>query len=176
MTLLADSPVSMDSIFGFVSFLATIYFWVVQANRERPDLRIFQLQDFRAHARRVQGRDGIRRLGIQQLGGSGVLIANNSTRQNSIVMFECFFQHNGRTYHGDWGYVGDDAPPWNIGPESSIGLALACFFDVPEDFEVPDNLAFVVNFVTVSGAKFGHEFQLQAPRLSTAAEPLQAAA
>ena len=173
---LAQSQFGMETIISVVSFVLTIYYWFVQASREKADLHIFQLMDFHAVCRRVPGREGVRRLCVQQVDSCGVLIANNSTRQNSIVLFECSFRHEGRAIHGDWGYVENDKPPWNIGPESSIALGLACFFDVPEDFEVPDDLLFRVAFVMVNGRRFTHDFSLKAPNLTSNTYPEHIAA
>ena len=92
-----------------------------------------------------------------------MLIANNSIRQTSIVRFECFLKYKGEVIKGRWGYMQEDKPPWNIGPESTISLAMACFFEVPEDCELPKNFDFRVEFVTVSGQRFPHMFSLVAP-------------
>lgn len=63
---------------------------------------------------------------------------------------------SGQQIRGDWGAVGEDKPPWNIGPESSIALGIACFFDVPQDFEAPDSYG--VKFISASGKRFAHTF------------------
>ena len=81
---------SIELILSVASFSITIYFWLVKARRERPQLRIYQIGGFRAYCRRHQQRDDVKRLGVQQLDSGGVLIANNSTRQNSIVLFDCW--------------------------------------------------------------------------------------
>lgn len=164
--LLAESRVGIETILSVTSLVVTLYFWFVQANRERPDLRFFQLTDMRAVTRRVPGHEGVVRLCVQQLDSHGVLVANNSSRQNAIVNYECSFQYQGQTVVGDWGYVDDDKPPWNVGPDSSIGLGLAFFFDVAEDFEIPDQLEFSVTFFAVNGKRFDSRFWLKAPRLS----------
>lgn len=163
--LLAQSQPRIETILSVTSLVITVYFWFVQANRERPDLRFFQLTDFRAVTRRVPEQEGVRRLCVQQLDSCGVLVANNSTRQNAIINYECAFLHQGRTLQGDWGYIDDNKPPWNIGPESSIALGLAFFFDVEDDFEVPAQIEFHVSFITVSGKRFESRFWLKAPSL-----------
>ena len=94
-----------------------------------------------------------------------MLVANDSTRQNSIIRFDCFLHANGTVTSGSWGYINDDKPPWNIGPESTIALSPACFFPVADDFEIPDDLRFRIEFITVSGRRFGHDFTLKAPLL-----------
>ena len=57
-------------------------------------------------------------------------------------MGDTAFKHQGERVKGFWGWSGEDKPPWNIGPESTIAFSPACFFDVPEDFEVPENPEF----------------------------------
>ncbi len=166
---------STELVLSGLSFVFTSYFWLVQARRERPRLQFYQLRDFRVVTRRHPNREGMKRLCVQQLGTGGVLIANHSTRQNSIVMFACHLKTPQGNIPGDWGFSGDDSPPWNVGPESAIAFSPACFFDVPEDFEVPENVQFEVRFITASGRRFSHTFTQLAPGL-TAAEPLSQAA
>ncbi len=110
----------------------------------------------------------MKRLCLQQLDTGGVLIVNHSTRQNSIVLFDCFLETDRGEILGDWGYSGDDKPPWNVGPESSIAFSPACFFDVPEDFEAPENPKFRIQFITASGKPFFHHFAKQAARFGAA--------
>ncbi len=38
------------------------------------------------------------------------------------------------------------------------------FFEVPEDFETPEDLAFRIELVTVSGKRFGETMSLKTPR------------
>ena len=105
------------------------------------------------------------------------MIANNSTRQNSIVLFDCWLLlPGGEQIHGDWGSVGDDRPPWNIGPESTIAMGLACFFDVSQDFEVPDSFEIGVEFISVSGKRYAHTFTREAVTFGTTADQQSAAA
>ncbi|MFK7819769.1 MAG: hypothetical protein AB8G99_13700 [Planctomycetaceae bacterium] len=164
--LLAQVEVGVEAVLSTVSLIVTLYFWFVQANRERPRLRFFQLGDFRANLRSIPGQEGVKRLCVQQMDSYGVLVANDSTRQNAIINFECSFRRGGQWVQGDWGYVGDDKPPYNIGPESSIALGLAFFFDVEDSFEIPPQLEFRVTFNAVSGGKFVSRFWLKAPNLS----------
>ncbi|MCG8652439.1 MAG: hypothetical protein MI861_21540 [Pirellulales bacterium] len=158
------------------SIVVTCYFWFVRARKDRPNLQFYQLSDFRASSRRVQGVQGRKRLCVQQLDTGGVLIVNHSTRQNSVVLFECFLATEDELIQGDWGFSGDDKPPWNIGPETSIAFSPACFFEVPEDYEIPEDLVFYLRFVTASGKKFTHRFTKTAPRNREMGEPLQIAA
>ena len=65
----------------------------------------------------------MKRLCLQQLETGGVLIVNHSTRQNSVVTFDCFLHTPRGTIAGDWGYGGEDKPPWNVGPESTIAFS-----------------------------------------------------
>ena len=154
---MTDAPIEI--LLSAASLTVTAYFWFVQARRERPQLRLYQVGGFRAVCRRHQQRDDCKRLCVQQLDSCGVLVANNSIRQNSIVMFDCWLLlPDGRELRGDWGSVGDQQPPWNIGPESSISLGLACFFDVPADFEIPETYQLGIAFVTASGKRFKHVF------------------
>ena len=143
----------------------TAYFWLVKARQERPRIKAFQLRDFRATLRRGDPEQGIKRLCVTQVDSGGVMIANDSSRQNSIVLFDCFMNDRGHWIKGTWGYMEDDKPPWNIPPESAISLSLACFFDVPENYETPDDLELRVEFITVSGQRFPHTFRLKAPEL-----------
>lgn len=168
LPLLAQSwlpELSPEVVISVVSLSMTSYFWLIQARRERPDIKFFQLRHFRATLRRGDPGQNNKRLAIIQMDSGGTLIANNSTRQNSIVRFDCFLRHKGNLIQGKWGYVDDDQPPWNIPPESTIAMSVACFFDVPEDCEIPENLDFRVDFVTVSGQRFSHMFSLNAPEL-----------
>lgn len=156
---------SLEAVLSVFSAAMTSYFWLVRARRERPDLQVFQLRDFRSSLRRGDPDTNTKRLCLTQVDRCGVLVANNSTRQNSVVRFDCFLPMGKQTLKGRWGYVEDDTPPWNIAPESTISLSLACFFDVPEDYEIPDDLTFCVEFITVSGKRFAHEFSRNAPEL-----------
>ena len=172
---MSDAPIEI--ILSVASFAITVYFWFVQSRRERPQLNIFQIGNFRAVCRRHQKRDDVKRLCIQQMDSNGVLIANNSTRQNSIVLFDCWFlMPDGNQIRGDWGSVGDDRPPWNIGPESTIAMGLACFFDVPTDFEIPDSFEIGVDFISASGKRFSHLFMQEAPESATITDEFSAAA
>ena len=166
-----------ELLVSLLSLLATCYFWLVRARKERPYLEFHQLSDFRASCRRVADRPDVKRLSLQQPGTGGVLIVNHSLRQNSVVLFECFLLTEKGLVEGDWGFVGDDRPPWNIGPETSIAFSPACFFDVPADYEMPDDPVFYLRFVTASGKRFTKRFSKKAKQLSSnTAPPLQQAA
>lgn len=171
-----DGSVDYSLVLSGVSCLFTAYFWLVKARKERPHLEFYQLSNFRASSRRHPEREGVKRLCLSQLDTGGVLIANHSTRQNSIVLFTCYLQTERGEIRGDWGYTGDDKPPWNIGPESTIAFSPSCFFDVPEDYQVTEDLAFRVEFITASGKRFSHQFTKQAPRLVDDMQPLSRAA
>lgn len=158
------------------SFLFTTYFWFVKARKEKPNLEFFQLSDYRTACRRHPEIEGKKRLCLQQMDTGGVLIVNHSTRQNSIVLFECFLKTEQREIAGDWGYGGDDKPPWNVGPESTIAFSPACFFDVPEDYEVPENPEFRMRFITASGKTFTHTFTRKAPRFVAGEDSVSRAA
>ncbi len=160
-----DGMIDLKMVLSVFSFLVTTWFWLVKSRKERPNLEFHQLSNFRATCRRQPDLEGMKRLCIQQLDTGGVLIVNHSTRQNSIVVFECFLKVGIGEIRGDWGYTGNDRPPWNIGPESSIAFSPACFFDVPEDFQIPENPEFRIRFLTASGKSFTHRFARQAPRL-----------
>ena len=171
-----ESALDYRMLMSGLSFAVTSYFWLVKARKERPCLEFFQLADFRAICRRHPEREGMKRLCIQQLDIGGVLIANHSTRQNSIILFECSLLTDQGLIQGDWGYSGEDKPPWNLGPESSIAFSPACFFDVPEDFEVPEDLEFHLEFITASGKRFSHLFTKRAPRLRSQEDQARQAA
>ena len=53
---------SIELILSVASFSITIYFWLVKARRERPQLRIYQIGGFRAYCRRHQQRDDVMRI------------------------------------------------------------------------------------------------------------------
>jgi hypothetical protein len=159
-----------------LSLVVTCYFWFVRARRDRPNLQFYQLGDFRCVCRRVPDKEGVKRLCIQQLGTGGVLIVNHSSRQNSIVLFDCFLHHGDDLIAGDWGYSGEDKPPWNIGPETSLAFSPACFFELPEGDNVPENPVFYLRFITASGKKFTHRFSKEAPQIRAADEPIRIAA
>lgn len=171
-----DNSIDIPMVLSGASFLFTTYFWFVKARKERPSLRFYQLSDFRATCRRNPEKEGQKRLCLQQIDTGGVLIVNHSSRQNSIILFECLLLTEEGLIRGDWGFSGDDKPPWNVGPESAISFSPACFFDVPEDFEVPDELAFRIQFITASGKQFSHRFTKQAPRLHAEAPSAKRAA
>ena len=164
---LAEIPVAdlVRSVMAGGSAAVTSYFWFVRSRREKPKLEMYQLSNFRASLRRGDAEQGTKRLCLSQIDTGGVLIANNSTRQNSVVRFDCYLEHKGRQLKGDWGFSGDDKPPWNIGPETTIAFSPACFFDVPEDYEVPENLPFRIELISVSGKRFNQQMSLQAPKL-----------
>ena len=171
-----DSSMDLRMVFSGFSFLVTTYFWFVKARKERPCLQFYQLSNFRTACRRHPEKDGLKRLCVQQIDTGGVLAVNHSTRQNSIVLFDCYLVTEQGLVKGDWGYTGDDKPPWNVGPESTISLSPACFFDVPQEFEVPENLQFHIQFLTASGKTFSHRFAKTAPRLHASPPPLEQAA
>lgn len=171
-----SGEIDVQMLLSGFSFAVTSYFWLVKARKERPNLQFYQLSNFRASTRRHPDMEGWKRLCLQQLDTGGVLVANHSTRQNSIVLFECFLLTDEGLVAGDWGYSGEDKPPWNIGPESTIALSPACFFDVPADFELPENPQFQIVFLTASGKQFAHQFTQEAPRLRTTNEPAKLAA
>ncbi|MFK8114090.1 MAG: hypothetical protein AB8B91_17945 [Rubripirellula sp.] len=151
-----------QTLFSGLSLLVTCYFWLTRVRKERPHLQFHQLSDFRAVCRRIPDDPDRKRLCFQQLDSGGVLIVNHSIRQNSIVLFECFLTTDDGVIEGDWGYGGDDKPPWNIGPETSIPFSPACFFDVPADYQIPERPSFYLRFVTASGKRFTHRFTQQA--------------
>lgn len=171
-----ESSIDVRLIFSGFSFLVTTYFWLVKARKERPNLQFYQLSNFRAVCRRHPDREDWKRLCIQQLDTGGVLVANHSLRQNSVIFFECFLLTEEGLIAGDWGFSGEDKPPWNVGPESTISISPACFFDVPADYEIPENPEFHVQFITASGKQFGHRFTKNAPRLGSSTEYAKAAA
>ena len=157
--------IDVKMIFSAFSFVLTSYFWLVKARKERPCLEFYQLSDFRLTTRRHPKRDGWKRVCISQLDTGGVLAVNHSTRQNSIILFDCYLQTDLGRVQGDWGFSGEDKPPWNLGPESTISLSPAFFFDVPEEYDPPESPEFSASFVTASGKRFSHRFSLEAPRL-----------
>lgn len=166
-----DLPIDAQLLFSGVSLIVTCYFWCVRTRRERPNLQFHQLADFRVNCRRHPEDPDQKRLCIQQLETGGVLIVNHSTRQNSIVLFECFLPTDDGVIEGDWGYSGDDKPPWNVGPEASIAFSPACFFDLPVDLNVPEDPVFYLRFVTASGKRFTHRFTRTAKRHRAVAPP-----
>ncbi len=171
-----DSVFDIRMVFSGFSFVVTSYFWLVKARKERPNLQFYQLSNFRTVSRRHPDKEGWRRLCIQQLDTGGVLVANHSLRQNSIIFFECYLLTDDGLVAGDWGFSGEDKPPWNVGPESTISISPACFFDVPEDLELPENPEFHIQFITASGKQFSHRFTQKAPRLRSADQPTKLAA
>ena len=90
------------------------------------------------------------------------MIANHSTRQNAIVRFDCSLEEQSSWLKGHWGYMEKDRFPETFPPESAISRRFACFFDVPVDYEVPDQMNICVEFITVSGQRFTNLFHLKA--------------
>ena len=154
---------TLESVMSVVSLGLTSYFWLVRARREQPSLEVHQIQEFRAVVRSDPSQRDAKRLCISQVSPGGVLVANNSTRQNSVLRFDCFVETPDGWVSGSWGYLDDDKPPWNIGPESTIAISPACFFPVPDGFEVPESLRFRIELITVSGRRFGADLSLAAP-------------
>lgn len=153
-----DLPLDASMMLSGATTLFTAYFWLVRANRERPALAFVQLSRFLVTSRKNREREGYLRVGFQQRDTGGVLIVNHSSRQNSIIRFTCYLETEEGEITGDWAYSGDDKPPWNVGPETSIAFSPACFFDVPEDIELGDNPSFRLDFITASGRRFSHRF------------------
>lgn len=165
LTQLLGKTIEPEMVMSAFSAAFTGYFWLIKVRKEKPALTIIQLRNFRTSLRTAQNGSGGKRLGLTQVEPCGILVANNSIRQNAIIGFDCFLKYKGETIKGDWGYVNDDTPPWNIGPESAISLSLACFFDVPDHCELPEDLNFRVEFKTASGKRFPHLFSIKAPEL-----------
>jgi hypothetical protein len=161
----AVPTMSVEMALSVASAVVTGYFWLIRARQERPNLKVFQLRDFRATLRGGDSERKAKRLSLTPMETGGVLVANNSLRQNSIVRFDCYLQYAQGWLKGSWGYLNDDKPPWNIPPHTSIAISPACFFDVPEDFEIGDDLSFRVEFVTASGRRFPQHLTLKAPAL-----------
>lgn len=105
-----------------------------------------------------------KRLGLQQLDTGGVLIVNHSSRQNSVVYFDCYLTMQDGEGRGDWGYSGVDKPLWNVGPESTTSFSPACFFDLPADVEPPEDPRFRIVMVTARARSFSHSLSKRAPR------------
>ncbi len=171
-----DSVFDLKMLFSGVSFVVTGYFWLVKSRKERPNLRFHQLSNFRLTTRRHPSKEGWKRLCLQQLDTGGVLAVNHSTRQNSIILFDCFLMTDRGVVEGDWGYSGDDKPPWDVGPESTIALSPAFFFDVPGDYDMPEDPEFHAHFITASGSTFTHRFKLDAPQRRSSEPPVARAA
>ena len=79
------SHLPIELVLSVFSVFMTTYFWLVKARRERPQLKFFQMHGFRCSLRRGQSED--KRLLVSQVQPGGVLVANNSTLQNSIHSF-----------------------------------------------------------------------------------------
>ena len=171
-----DSVLDPKLIFSALSFAFTGYFWLVKARKERPDLRFHQLSHFRHSSRRHPTKEGWRRHGFQQLDTGGVLAVNHSTRQNSIILFDCFLMTEREIVRGDWGYSGEDKPPWNLGPETTIAFSPAFFFDLPDGVALPEEPEFHAHFITASGVTFTHRFTLEAPQRRSSEPPIARAA
>ena len=161
LTSLSDLPI--DTFLAVGSATMTAYFWLVRVRQEQPQLTVHQLAGYRASMRHCD-TPGKKRLCLAQIDTGGVLVANHSVRQNSILRFDCFVTIDGREVRGDWGWTGDDKPPWNIGPETAVALSPACFFEAPEAYEPPEDLAFRIELITVSGRRFSSTMSLKAPR------------
>ena len=175
MELLGQSlfqGISIETALAGFSAAMTSYFWLVKARREKPCLHFHQLGGFNAHLRTRPGKIGApdkpdakkqKSLVVAQTMPTGVLVANHSTRQNSIVKYEGFLRVGDQEVTGSWMYADDDLPPWNIAPESSIAMRVGCWFDVPDNFEVPDDFSFEIEFETASGKRFSQQFQRKLP-------------
>lgn len=158
-----SATIDFPTLLSGASAAFTSYFWFVKSKRERPHLQFHQLSDFRVTCRRNPDSPDLKRLWFQQMDTGGVLIVNHSARQNSIITFHCSLQTEQGRIEGEWGYGGEDKPPWNVGAESTIAFSPACIFNVPADYEPPENLSVSVEFVTVSGKNFHHQFEQRTP-------------
>jgi hypothetical protein len=158
-------PLTAETVLSVLSAAVTGYFWLIRSRQERPHLDIFQLRDFRPTFRHGDGAKKTKRLSLTQVELGGLLIANHSVRQNSIVRFDCFLHDHGSWLKGTWGYMNEDKPPWNIAPNATIAISPACFFEVPESYEPPDDLQFRLEFITASGRRFAKKLSLRAPEL-----------
>ncbi|MGE3807260.1 MAG: hypothetical protein AB7K24_21565 [Gemmataceae bacterium] len=153
--------ITVESALSVGSALMTSYFWLVRARRESPCLTVFQMQDFRALPRRGDPERKTKRLCFSQVSPGGVLVANNSVLHNSIIRFDCELKLDKQWIKGDFGWLNDEKPPWNLPPQTTIALSIACFFEVAEDYAVPEDAEFRVAFQTISGKKFPHTFHLK---------------
>ncbi|MEO1614641.1 MAG: hypothetical protein AAFV88_02250 [Planctomycetota bacterium] len=160
----------ISMVLSSASCLCTSYFWFIKNRRERAKLEFHQLGNFTVSSREALGNPGFKRVWFQQFRPGSVLIVNQSTRQNSVVIFDCFLATPDGEVAGDWGYVEEDEPPWNVGPESSIAFHPCCAFDVPEDLELPENPSFRIEFITASGQRFSQTFHKYAPIRSKLAQ------
>jgi hypothetical protein len=142
-----------------LSLVVTFYFWVIKARSEKPSLKIFQLWSFGSSPGRENAEQGTKTISVWPMESGGVLVANNSTLQNSIIKFDCYLKVADKWVKGTWGYQNQEKPPWNIAPQTTVALSPVCFFEVPKDFEMKDNAVFRIDFITISGKRFGHIFQ-----------------
>ena len=117
-----DGLIDFRMLLSGASFLFTTYFWFVKARKERPNLAFHQLCDYRVSCRRHPEEKHLKRLCLQQLDTGGVLIMNHSTRQNAIVVFDCFLETDQGEIQGDWGYSGDDKPAMEHRPRNHHGV------------------------------------------------------
>jgi hypothetical protein len=147
-----------------LSICITVYHWVITMNREKPDLSFYQLNNFRSTIYGANSKKhDWKRLVFSQISTDGTLVANHSALQNSIVYFKCKLKYGSKSVDGDWGYLGDNKPPWNIPPQGSISLSPTCTFKVPKAFVKPDDYKLEIKFATTSGNGFVHTFLKEAP-------------
>ena len=147
-----------EMVLSILSLVMTVYFWLIKSRKERPNLKVFQLWSFGSSPGR-ENENGTKTISVYPMESGGVLVANNSTTQNSIIKFDCYLRDGKQWVKGVWGYQNNDKPPWNIAPQSTIAISPVCFFDVRKDFEMKDDSVFKLEFITISGKRFSFLFQ-----------------
>jgi hypothetical protein len=152
---------STDSLMSGFSAVLTGYFWLVKNRGERENLRIFATLPFQATPRGGDADRKTKRLIFNQLGTGGVLLANNSTVQNSVLRFECFLKVAGDWVAGSPLLLNGEKAPWNLPPQTAVGVSAGGTFEVPEAFEPDDQTLLRFEFVTVTGKRFRQTFTLK---------------
>lgn len=151
--------IPFEILLSGLSLVVTFYFWLTKARGEKPNLKIFQLWSFGSSGGRVDEAAGTEKISVWPMESGGVLIANNSTLQNSIIKFDCYLKLDNKWVKGTWGYQNNEKPPWNIPPQTTVAISPVCFFEVPKGFQMKEEAVFRIDFITISGKRFGHIFQ-----------------
>jgi hypothetical protein len=138
-----ESLMSMVSLGGSaVSFVATFYFWLIRANRERPRLRPYILdRDIFLGNSTAESRQ----IGVKV----GLIVANYSTLPNAILRAKASL----RGTNGQWvelGFlsIGKETPlPLNLSPMTTVLLRILGHLTLPYAADLEDGNKTVGNYL-----------------------------
>jgi hypothetical protein len=150
--LSTDVEEVLKVVFSVVSLVATLYFWLVRANRERVSVAV--------HA--VSGFEGaLNDHGVGFWTGK-LFLANRSILPTAIVAGRAEVWWNGRWLVGNCVANDDSELPWNLAPSQVVAKNVIAAFDLPAGTErerVYQNQRLRFTFLTVEGRQVREEIQ-----------------